>query len=113
METRTTSPALEVEVRHGADGAVVIQIVGALVVGNAARARRALDAVVDRSPGSLVVDLDAVSSIDVAGLAAVTAPALRGRRASIDTFVVAPADPVARRVVDRVGVVSILNRTRP
>jgi anti-anti-sigma factor len=110
MAAQTLPPRVDVDVRPQPNDVLVVRLDGPVVVRTAPDVRRAVDAAVDRSPRAIVIDLDTVSEIDTAGLAAVTAPALRGRRASIEISMVAPSGVEARRLVDRVGVVPILNR---
>ena len=107
---RTISSPAHIEVRTDQHDAVVVVLGGELVVRSAQEVRSALQAVIDSGPTSIVFDLRAVSQLDVAGLAAVTAAAVRSRRASIEITIVPPTAPEARQLVARVGVVPILNR---
>jgi anti-anti-sigma factor len=105
----TAHPAL-VDVSPGQHDGMVAVLSGEIVVRTAPEVRRALQMVIDSSPPSIVFDLHGVSQIDVAGLAAITAAAVRARRASIEFTIVPPSAPAPRQLVARVGVVPILNR---
>ena len=107
---KTSAHPAHVEVSSGQHERTVAVLSGEIIVRTAPEVRRALQTVIDSSPSSIVFDLYAVSEIDVAGLAAVTAAAVRARRASIEFKIVPPNAPAPRRLVARVGVVPILNR---
>lgn len=114
MNTLTMPHRLDIDVEQLSDGATVVRLAGELKVRTAAAARRAVGAVVDGDPTpSITIDLDEVSAIDVAGLAAVTAPAMRCLRRPMSLTIVPPRDPSVSKLVDRVGVITIINRTRP
>ncbi len=74
----------------------------------AADVRQVLDDAVDAAPRSLSIELADVSLLDVAGLAAVSSPVMRARRAAIDIAIHPPSSPAARRVVEQVGIVPML-----
>jgi len=103
------SPA-HIDVRSDRHDAVVVVLGGEIDVRSAPEIRSALQAVIDAAPSSIVFDLRDVSRLDVAGLAAVTAAAMRSRRASIEIMIVPPTAPAPRKLINRVGVVPILNR---
>ena len=111
MSVQAPGRKLGIDVRHDSNGTTVL-LSGPLLVRDANEVRRKLDAVVDRSPSSLMLDLASVTSLDVAGLAAVTAPALRVRRAAGDVMIVPPTNAEACRLVRRVGVVPVMNQLR-
>ena len=105
----TLHPELHIDV-CGDSSDAVLRIGGQLEVRTAGELRRMLEVLIEAQPSSIVLELDAVTSIDAAGLIAVTAPVMKARRASIEVRIVAPDSPRARSFVDRVGVLPILNR---
>ena len=107
---KTTARPAHVEVSSEQHDRTVAVLSGEIVVRTAPEVRRALHMIIDSSPSSIVFDLSGVSEIDVAGLAAITAAAVRARRASIEFTIVPPTAPAPRQLVARVGVVPILNR---
>jgi anti-anti-sigma factor len=114
MATLTMPSRLDIDVERTADGATVVRLAGELKVRTAAAARRAVGDVVDGDgTPSITIDLAEVSAIDTAGLAAITAPAVRCLRRPVSLTIVPPRRPDVSRLVDRVGVITILNRSRP
>ena len=64
----------------------------------------------DTAHDIVIIDLRDLVGIDAAGLAAVTAPAMRMRRRGQRLQVLLPTRPEARRVVDMAGVLPLLNK---
>jgi len=110
MSVDTTTTGCEIRLEPRWNGAVA-SLAGDLTVRCAADVRRRLDAVVDIVPDELTIDLSDVARLDTAGLAAVTAPAMRARRAAIAVTILPPTAPPAQQLVDRVGVLSMFDRT--
>ncbi len=106
---KVLDPTLGVDTARSSTGVVVVRLTGSLEVRTAPNARVALDTIIGENPAKLVIDLLGVTSIDSAGLVAVTAPAMRCRRASIDVRLLPPDSSEARKLVDRVRVLPMLN----
>ena len=104
-------PTVQVDATCGPDEPMVVRLTGQLVARTAPVTRRAIEQAIAASQGPVVVDLADVTAVDAAGLMAITAPAMSARRASVPLTIVPPADARARIVLDRIGVVPILNRT--
>lgn len=107
--TTALHSGLDLELVQPAIGVTLLRVNGELLARTAPDVRRAADAAIDASPWRLVIDLSGVTIVDTAGLMAVTAPAMRARRAAIEVEIVPPAGRCQGDVIERVGVLPILN----
>jgi len=109
--TPTLQTALHIDTAIESEDRVVVRLSGQLVARTAPEVRRIVDQAVAGSTRRVVIDLGDVTVVDTAGLMAITAPAMTARRSSVPLTIVPPSRPDARTVLDRVGVVPMLNCT--
>lgn len=88
---------------------VVVRFDERLVVGRAAAVRRFVsdELTALSSDGTAIIDLNEVTELDAAGLAAVTAPAFAARRRGCRVAVLPPASGPAQRFAETVGILPI------
>jgi len=105
----TLQSTIDVDTSRDSTNQVVVRLSGQLVARTAPDVRRAMEAAIGSSSRRVVIDLMDVTAVDTAGLMAITAPAMIARRMSVPLTIVPPSRAAARIVLDRVGVVPILN----
>lgn len=98
-------PALLVDARTAADGAVIVVAEGEIDMETAPELARALQSAVDRSP-RVVADLAAVSFMDSTGISVLLTTAELARRAHVELLIEPSA--VVRRVLQLTGVDQVL-----
>ena len=106
MNTMTRELRLEVIQIDAGDGARVM-IAGELSVRTAARARALLTDALRSGQSQVIVDVDAVETLDAAGLVAVTAPVMGARRQGYSVGITQPILPEPRRFSRLVGVLPL------
>ncbi|MBL8776723.1 MAG: STAS domain-containing protein [Acidimicrobiales bacterium] len=110
----TVAPSLPAERRHVAPvtpaspAPIHLAPAGRLDVTTARDLRDAAARAIVGRPGTLVIDLGAVTDLDAAGLAAVSHAALAARRAGIVCRVLAPRAAGPRRVLEMTGMDRLL-----
>ncbi len=108
MSDLRTHPDLRVAVVDDGAHGLRIRFGGRLTVHTAATARGAVALLTDAEATDILVDLDAVTDLDAAGVIAVTAPSMACRRAGKRVSVLGPSSPAARAAADRIGVLPLL-----